>query len=133
MEYLKRKTRWYHVLVIPILISLAVPIVLLDIWVEFYHRLCFPLYKFPLVKRKSYIKIDRHRLKYLSWWQKLYCVYCGYANGVAAYWVRIAGETERYWCGIQHQRTPNFVFQPHQESFAPYGDKDSFEQKYKRS
>jgi len=131
MEYLIKGKKLKHIIIIPIIASLIIPIVLFDIWVEIYHRLCFPLYKVPYIKRSNYIKIDRHKLNYLTWLQKIYCVYCGYANGLAAYWVKIAGETERYWCGIQHQRVDNFVFQEHQRDFARYGDQEDFKGKYK--
>lgn len=131
MEYLKHKRGVKRLIVLPIIWTLIVPLVIVDIWVEIYHRLCFPLYGVPYVKRKNYIKIDRHKLKYLNILQKIYCVYCGYANGLIAYVSKIGGETERYWCGIQHQQSENFVDQPHQKDFAKYGDETDFIEKYK--
>ncbi len=131
MEYLKRHRKIYHIVIIPLLIFLSLPLVLLDICVEIYHRISFPLYGFKCVKRCRYIRIDRHKLNYLNWPQKLYCAYCGYANGLAAYWVKIAGETERYWCGIQHQEGGGFIVQEHQKDFARFNDKSDFERKYK--
>ncbi|MBU1032352.1 MAG: hypothetical protein ABII13_05045 [Patescibacteria group bacterium] len=82
------------------------------------------------MKRSSFIKIDRHKLKYLNFFQKVYCVYCGYANGVLQYWVKIAGETERYWCGIQHESSKDFVPPEHHKNFAKYGDEEDFKKKY---
>lgn len=103
MRYLKNPYRLLkHIIVIPLVSILAVPIIITDI--EIYHRICFPLCKIPYVKRKNYIKIDRHKLKYLNWLQKIYCVYCGYANGVIQYWVKIAGEIKLYWCGISTRK-----------------------------
>lgn len=132
MLYLKNNFRSLrHFLVGPLIFSVFVPLLILDIWVEIYHRICFPLYGLPCVQRKNYIKIfDRARLSYLNWPQKLYCLYCGYANGVIRYWTQIAGETEHYWCGIQHKKSPNFVAPAHQKDFAKYGDEDDFHKKY---
>ncbi|MCK4744456.1 hypothetical protein KAS41_00090 [Candidatus Parcubacteria bacterium] len=132
MRYLKNNCRLLkHIIVIPLLSALAIPIVISDILVEIYHRICFPLCKIPYVKRKNYIKIDRHKLKYLNWLQKIYCAYCGYANGVIQYWVKIAGETERYWCGIQHEKNPDFAAPPHHKDFAEYNNESDFNKKYK--
>lgn len=93
---------------------------------EIYHRICFPLCGIPYVKRKDYIKIiDRAKLKYLNWLQKIYCMYCGYGNGVVRYWAKITGETEKYWCGIQHKNPDEY-----QKDFAKYGDEEDFKKKY---
>ena len=35
---------------------------IMDFWVELYHRVCFPFYRIAYVKRREYIKIDRHKL-----------------------------------------------------------------------
>lgn len=90
---------------LPIIFAVFIPMLLLDICLEIYHRICFRLYELPYVQRSAYIKIDRHKLEYLNFLEKVGCVYCGYANGFAAYFVAIAAETEQYWCGIMHQKT----------------------------
>lgn len=132
MEYIKNtNTLIKHIIAIPIVSSLFFPLVILDIWAEIYHRICFPLYKVPYLKRNNYIKIDRHKLKYLSFWQKAYCVYCGYANGIVGYWVKMAGVTEKYWCGIQHEKNANFIPPKHHEEFSKFNDEEDFKQKYK--
>ncbi len=85
----------------------------------------------PYVKRMNYIQImDRGKLPYLNVIQKIYCMYCGYANGLVRYRVQIAWETEHYRCGIQHQKRINFVAEEHQKDFAKYGDKNDFLEKY---
>lgn len=136
MLYLKNPNHnLKHFIVIPIISTLIIPLVVLDIWVEIYHRICFPLCKIPYVKRKEYIKIDRHKLKYLTWLQKIYCAYCaycGYGNGLINYCAKIAGETERYWCGIRHQENSNFNAPDHHKNFVRYNDKSDFEEKYKK-
>lgn len=121
-----------HSIIIPIISTCIIPIVITDIWAEIYHRTCFPLYGFPYVQRKNYIRIDRHKLKYLSFFQKIYCVYCGYGNGVIHYWGKIAGETERYWCGVQHRKGDGFVAPAHHGDFSEYGDEGDFREKYSR-
>ena len=131
MLYLKTSYRFLkHIIIAPILWSCLIPIVIADIWTEIYHRICFPLYGIPYVKRSHYIKIDRHKLKYLSFLQKIYCTYCGYGNGVIQYWVKIVGETEAYWCGIQHQKSDNFLPPPHHKNFSKYDDEKGFKEKY---
>jgi hypothetical protein len=42
------------------------------------------------------------------------------------YWVKIAGETEKYWCGLQHEEGDGFVPPKHHKDFAEYGDKKEF-------
>ena len=132
MLYLKNPFRLLkHIIVIPLVSSLIIPLIILDIWMEIYHRICFPLCRMPYVKRKNYIKlIDRAKLQYLNWLQKIYCMYCGYGNGVIRYWARIVGDTERYWCGIQHKEEPYFAIPKHQMNFSKYGDEADFKKKY---
>lgn len=100
---------------------------------EIYHRICFPLYQIPQVKRSNYIKIDRHKLEYLNGFDKVGCIFCGYANGLIHYAQVIGGETEKYWCGIKHQQSKSFVEPSHHKDFLDYGDKDSFEKLNKDS
>jgi len=110
----------------PFISGMIIPLVFLDICLEIYHRISFPLYGIPLVKRGKYIKIDRHKLSYLHFWNKIFCAYCGYANGLIHYAQVIAGETETYWCGIKHQQDEEFVSPKHHEDFLEHGDKEAF-------
>ena len=66
------------------------------------QAICFRSYRIPRVRRMDYIRLDRSQLAYLNWVETLNCLYCGYANGVAAYVREIAGRTEQYWCPIKH-------------------------------
>jgi len=61
----------------------------------------------------------------LKLFQKLNCVYCGYANGVITYAKSIAGETERYWCPVKHKTE---IFCPHDFyiEFADFEDPDGW-------
>lgn len=116
-----------HWLSFPFIWLISVPVVILDICVEVYHHVAFPLYGIPIVKRSNYIRIDRQKLAYLTFFDKISCMYCGYANGFAAYLVRIAGDTEAYWCGIKHKEGSGFIPQTHQKDFLPYGDEQAFD------
>jgi len=131
MDYIKNKKRhFFDIISLPIIFSVFIPMAIFDIWIEIYHRTCFVLYKLRYVKRSDYIKIDRQKLNYLKWYQKIGCVYCGYANGLAGYWTAIAGQTEQYWCGIMHKQSRGFHSPEHHKDFAKYGDKEEFIDKY---
>lgn len=118
------------ILSMPFIYGMIIPSVFLDLCIEIYHRFCFMLYGIPYVDRSKYIKIDRHRLEYLSLIEKINCAYCGYVNGLFAYAVVIAGETEKYWCGIMHRKDPEYVIPPHHKNFARYGDEKDLKNKY---
>lgn len=133
MQYRKQDHRFTrHIISIPFIYAMLVPLVLLDITIEIYHRVCFQLYGLQRINRSEYIKIDRHKLKYLSWYEKINCAYCGYANGLLPYCAKIAAETEKYWCGIKHnkQKQENFREPSHHKSFVKYGDEKAFFKKY---
>jgi hypothetical protein len=108
-------------------------IVLFDIFVvELYHRSVFPLLKLPYFKRSDYIQVrDREKLKYLSRLEKLGCMYCGYVNGLAAYFKAIVNLSEKYWCGIIHENK-NLVGNEHQTEldFSKFDDEEDFKSKY---
>jgi len=129
MEYKRyRGRKLRHFISFPFIASIIIPLVLIDLWTEIYHRVCFKLYKIPYINRSEYIKIDRHKLPYLSWFSKIACAYCGYANGLAAYLVAVAGATEKYWCGIKHQKLKNFHQPYHHQNFLEYGNQQQFEE-----
>lgn len=119
------RTRPLVVLTAPVIYSLILPVVLLDLFVTLYQAICFPVYGIARVQRRDHIAIDRHHLAYLNALQKLNCVYCGYGNGVLSYAREIAARTEAYWCPIKHARR---VADPHDHmaGFADYGDADAF-------
>lgn len=106
----------------PFIYGMIIPLALLDLGIEIYHHVCFRLYGIPLVDRRRYITIDRHRLSYLDFWSKVSCVYCGYANGLLHYASVITAATELYWCPIQHEKGEDFSAPRHHQRFAKYGD-----------
>ncbi len=115
------RTRPKEVLSAPVIYSMIVPFVILDLFVTVYHAICFPIYGIPKVRRRDHIRIDRHHLAYLNGMQKLNCVYCGYANGLISYVREIAGRTEAYWCPIKHADRVDGRHD-HYHEFLEYGD-----------
>jgi hypothetical protein len=124
-----RESRPINLLTAPVIYSMVVPIALLDLWISAYQSICFRVYGIALVRRSTYIVIDRQHLAYLNSIEKLNCVYCGYANGVFAYVREIAGRTEQYWCPIRHATR---VRAPHQQyrHFVDYGDAGGYRQRW---
>ena len=129
-----RASRYFidaHPLVIltaPVIYSLLIPVVLLDLFIMAYQVICFPVYKIPKVRRRDYLIFDRHHLAYLNVIEKINCAYCSYCNGAIAFAREVAARTEVYWCPIKHARRvlgPH----PHYQGFADFGDADGFRAK----
>jgi hypothetical protein len=120
-----------HWLAGPIIWAMIVPVVFADICIEIYHHICFPLYGMKLVKRSQYIRVtDREKLPYLTWYEKIFCAYCGYVNGWFHYASVIAGRTEGYWCAIAHLEVRGYIPSEHEKSFAKYGDEGALRRRY---
>ena len=117
----------HHWLSAPFIYGTIFPFIILDISMEIYHQICFRLYKLPLVNRSEYIKIDRHKIKYFSYRDKINCAFCGYCNGLIAYVQEIAARSEKYWCGVKHQDDKNFKQPKHHQDFLEYNDKKSYD------
>jgi hypothetical protein len=113
------------VLTAPVIYSLIVPLVLLDIFVSLYQAVCFPAYGLEKVKRSDYLIFDRGHLAYLNALEKLNCAYCSYANGLIAYVREIAARTEAYWCPIKHAKKALGAHEKYM-SFVAFGDADAY-------
>ncbi|MDB5573214.1 MAG: hypothetical protein JWR79_371 [Tardiphaga sp.] len=116
------------VITAPLIYSLIIPFVLLDVFVMAYQAICFPIYKIPKVRRGDYLVFDRHHLADLNIIEKVNCAYCSYGNGVIAFAREVAARTEVYWCPIKHARRmlgPH----PHYVGFADFGDAEGFREK----
>ncbi|CCW18080.1 hypothetical protein EBBID32_24300 [Sphingobium indicum BiD32] len=109
----------------PVIYSMIIPLVLLDLWITIYQAVCFRAYGVTRVRRSDYIALDRGRLAYLNWIEALNCLYCGYGNGVIAYAREISSRTEQYWCPIKHAIR---ISDPHQRyyDFLEYGDAEGY-------
>ena len=121
-----RHTRPMTVITAPVIYSLIVPFVLLDLFVTLYQVICFPVYGIDRVRRADFIRVDRHHLAYLNVVQKLNCVYCGYCNGLIGYVQEVAGRTEAYWCPIKHAARVG-AHHAYYAQFVDYGDAEGFE------
>ena len=115
-----------HIVSSPLIYSLIVPFVLMDIAVTIYQQVCFRIYGIPMVQRKDHIVMDRQHLAYLNLIEKINCVYCGYSNGLIAYVREIAARTEQYWCPVKHTRRTT---DPHHlmQAFSDYGDAEHYQ------
>src|SRR2546428_14116035 len=102
----------------PFIFVMIVPLVILDVCVEIYQRVVFPLLGAAVVSRREFIRFDRLRLEYLDPIQKLGCWYCGYANGLLHYASRIAEQTEEIFRPIEQQPVGGFHHQQHHIAFA---------------
>ena len=113
------------ILTAPVIYSLIIPVLLLDLFVAVYQTVCFPVYGIPRVRRIDYLAFDREHLAYLNAIEKLNCAYCAYANGVFAYVREVASRTEQYWCPIKHARRVLGVHGRY-GSFVDYGDAETY-------
>lgn len=98
-----RRSRPINMITGPIIYSMFVPLLFLDICVTFYQATCFPVYNMAKVSRGDFIIFDRQELKYLDWVSKFHCTYCAYGVGVIAFVSAVIGRTEAYFCPIKHQ------------------------------
>jgi hypothetical protein len=88
----------------PIIYSMIIPLLMMDLCVTLYQAFCFPIYRIAKVRRANYIVLDRQHLEYLNLIEKFHCTYCGYASGLVAYVYEIVARTEEYFCPIKHAR-----------------------------
>jgi hypothetical protein len=114
-----------HVVTAPVIYSMIIPLVLLDIFLSVYQAVCFPAYGIEKVRRSDHLIFDRYHLAYLNLLEKINCAYCSYGNGLLSYAREIAGRTEQYWCPIKHARR---VISAHEgyDAFAEFGDAEAF-------
>lgn len=119
------EARPLSVITAPVIYSLIVPLLLLDLFVTVYQAICFRAYGIARVERSGYFVFDRAQLQYLNAIEKLNCAYCSYANGLIAYVREIAARTEQYWCPIKHSRRVLGAHSRYRD-FTDYGDADSF-------
>ena len=115
------RARPLNILTAPVIYSMSLPLVLLDVTVTIYQHICFRAYGIARVRHRDYITIDRHQLAYLNAIEKFNCVYCSYANGLIAYAREIVARTEQYWCPIKHAQRIRSAH-PYYKDFAEYGD-----------
>ena len=115
----------------PIIYSMIVPLVILDLFVSFYQATCFPIYRIAKLRRADYIVFDRQHLEYLNWIEKFHCTYCAYGSGLVAYVSAIIGKTEEYFCPIKHARKI-VGSHPRYGRFLDYGEAADYAAKLER-
>lgn len=117
----------------PLVWLMIVPVIISDIFMEIYHQIAFPIFGIKKVKRSQYIRIiDREKLPYLAWYEKLGCMYCGYVNGWLHYASVVAGRTQNYFCAIAHLEERGFIPSEYEKSFAKYGDEATLRRRYEQ-
>ena len=116
------------VLTAPVIYAGIVPFLLLDLFVNIFQAVCFPIYGIAKIRRADHLVFDRHHLAYLNALEKLNCAYCSYANGIIAFTREIAARTEQYWCPIKHARR---VVGSHARYalFDDYGDAEGYQER----
>ena len=131
----KLKTGFFHWLVTyrpqnlitgPIIYSMIVPLMLLDLCVSFFQWSCFPIYGITKVRRSDYLVYDRAQLQYLNFIEKFHCFYCEYGNGLMGYMREILARTEAYFCPIKHAHKI-LGTHDHYNRFLDYGDAADYE------
>ncbi|MEO8121395.1 MAG: hypothetical protein ABI606_18975 [Rhodoferax sp.] len=110
----------------PIIYSMIVPLMMLDLCVTFYQWVCFPIYGVKKVKRSDYLVFDRRHLSYLNFVQRFHCTYCEYGNGLMSYMAEILARTEAYFCPIKHAHKI-LGTHAHYNRFLDYGDAADYE------
>ncbi len=117
----------------PLVWLMIVPVIISDVFLELYHQIAFPIFGIHKVKRSQYIRImDREKLPYLTWYEKMGCMYCGYVNGWLHYASVVAGRTQNYFCAISHLESRGFVPSEFEKSFAKYGDESTLRRRYEK-
>ena len=123
------------VLTAPVIYSVLLPMLLLDLFITVYQHICFRAYGIARVNRSDYFVYDRAHLAYLNLIEKINCAYCSYGNGVMAYGREVVARTEQYWCPIKHARKI-MAAHPYYTGFVDFGDaqsyKDQLEKKAKK-
>ncbi|RJQ16755.1 hypothetical protein C4573_01680 [Candidatus Woesearchaeota archaeon] len=82
------------------------PLMLADIFARQFQFVYFGLHDIPKIKRSDYFAMDRQLLSKLTFFQKMNCMYCEYANGVVAYIKAVVNQMEIYSCAIKHVHQP---------------------------
>jgi hypothetical protein len=129
-QYIRDST-FLVIVTAPVIWSCLLPFLLLDLFVSFYQAVCFLIYGIPKVHRGDYILLDRSRLSYLNFIEKLNCQYCAYGNGVLAYVSEVAGRTEQYWCPIKHALRMKSMHSRY-KFFFDYGDAEHYRQQIEK-
>lgn len=125
------KAKIRNVITAPAIYGLFIPMLFLDFAITVYQTVCFPVYGIPRVRRRDFLVFDRTHLGYLNLIEKINCAYCSYANGLASYFMEIAGRTEKYWCPIKNARRMLLKHSCY-DGFVDFGDAESYSKDLER-
>lgn len=92
-----------------------IPLLILDAFLWQFQNIYFRIMEIPLIQRRKYVILDRYKLGKLTWWQRINCFYCEYANGIVWYAKAVVNQMELYSCAIKHELHP--LGQEHQKDF----------------
>lgn len=120
-----------HIITAPVIWSVLLPLAFIDLFINIYQFICFPVYGIPRVRRSNYIIIDHHYLSYLNIIEKINCAYCSYANGLVAFVQEVLARTEQYWCPIKHARRLRTLHSRY-DKFMDYGDAEKYRNDFKK-
>jgi len=109
----------------PIIYSMTVPLLVLDLFLTLYQATCFPVYGIAKVRRSDFIVYDRQQLEYLNVIEKFHCSYCAYGSGLLAMACEVVGRTEAYFCPVKHVRRL-LGTHAHYARFLDYGEADDY-------
>jgi hypothetical protein len=124
LPYILSANLW-SVVTAPVIYSVLLPMLLLDLFITVYQHICFRAYGIARVKRSDYFVYDRAHLAYLNLIEKINCAYCSYGNGLMAYGREVVARTEQYWCPIKHARKI-MAAHPYYTGFVDFADAQSY-------
>ncbi len=124
IDYMKMLS-WKTYLTGSIVYFMIVPFAFLDLCVTIFQKICFWAWEIPKVHRPTFVFVDRHHLEYLNGIEKLYCIFCGYANGVIGFTREVAARTEQFWCPIKHA-TKVVQAHEHYANYISFGDAEGW-------
>lgn len=96
-----RRNFFRHIIVFPFALAFLVPLVFFDICLSLFHRIIFGISKIKRVNRKAFFKVDQMKIAQLSKIQRFYAIYILYLKGLMSFGVKIAQESEQYWCQVR--------------------------------
>ncbi|KEJ88131.1 hypothetical protein [Sulfitobacter donghicola] len=114
------------ILLTPIIYSVLIPFLILDLFVTLYQAICFPLFGIEKARRSDFMAFERKDLSYLNGIEKVNSMYGSYANGLLAYAADVAGRSEAHWCPIRHARRMQGQH-VHYTNFMAYGDAEAYQ------
>lgn len=120
-----------NILTIPLIWGCLPIALMMDIVVNIFQAICFPIYGIPKVKRSNYFFIDRYALSYLNLIEKINCAYCSYFIGVIDFVQEVAARTEQYWCPIKHAQRMVRLHNRY-DKFFDYGDGETYRQQIEK-